>query len=532
MSHLDVNAVGYQLPTGRLLLDEVSFKVGTGDLVGLIGANGVGKTTMLRLLAGEEEPTTGVLSVGGPTAFMRQMIDAEATPTVRHLYLSLAPERFRAAAERLTRAERRLTDAPDDDDAQMSYAGALTVWEEVGGYDLEITWAASADRAVGSPWSALADRSMATFSGGEQKRLVLELLFASEYEILLLDEPDNFLDIPGKRWLADRLRQSDKTILYVSHDRELLATAADKLVTIEARGAWTHGGSFAGWAEAREERKARLDDEHKRWLAERKRLFHHMKIMKQRAMISDANAKRAKAAETRLRHYDEAGPPPDQVKDQRVSMRLDGGRSGKRVVMVEQLELVDLTFPFDLELWYGDRIAVVGRNGTGKSHFLRLLAGETVDHEGTWKLGARVQPGLFSQLHHHPEWQGRRLLDLLADHELARGPAMSRLRRYELTDQADHEWETLSGGQQARFQILLLELSGANLLLLDEPTDNLDVASAEALEAGLATFEGTVLVVSHDRWFLRGFDRFLVFTDDGEVVESDDQRHALLEATA
>ncbi|MDH3683643.1 MAG: ATP-binding cassette domain-containing protein, partial [Acidimicrobiia bacterium] len=326
MSHLDINDVSYRLPGGRPLLADVSFKVGSGEHVGLIGANGVGKTTMLRLIAGEVQPAAGVVAVGEPVAYLRQLVDPAATPTVRDLYLAASPERYRAAAERLNRAEATLRTATaeggDAERRSLAYAEALTGWEEVGGYDLEILWAASADQAVGEPWSALADRRVDSFSGGEQKRLQLELLFRSELDILLLDEPDNFLDIPGKQWLADRLNDSDKTILYVSHDRELLATAADKLVTIEAKGAWTHGGSFVGWAEARDARKARIDDEHKRWSAERKRLFDHMKIMKQRAAINDANASRARAAETRLRHFEEAGPPPDRVTEQRVSMRL------------------------------------------------------------------------------------------------------------------------------------------------------------------------------------------------------------------
>ena len=532
MSHIDVSDVNYRLPDGRPLLDDVSFKVAPGDHVALIGANGVGKTTMLRLIAGDDRVNSGAITAGGPTAFMRQMIDEAEAPTLRHLYLALSPARYRQAAQRLERAEKRVAEAAgtaDSDDANVRYAGALTAWGEIGGYDLEVLWAASADRALGSgsDWATVAERPMSTFSGGEQKRLTLELLFHSEYEILLLDEPDNFLDIPGKRWLAEQMNRCEKTILFVSHDRQLLDEASSKVVTIEAKGAWTHGGSFSGWADARDARMARLDDEHKRWQAERKRLVDYVRIMKQRAAISDGNASRARAAETRLRHYDEAGPPPEQVKEQNVSMRLEGGRSGKRVVMAEGLELADLTFPFDIELWYGDRIAVVGLNGTGKSHFLRLLNGEEIVHNGSWKLGARVQPGLFSQLHAHPEWHGKRLLDLLGDLDINRGPAMGKLRRYELSDQAEQDWDSLSGGQQARFQILLLEISGANLLLLDEPTDNLDVASAEALEAGLESFDGTVVVVSHDRWFLRSFDRFLIFQGDAEVVESDDPDRAL-----
>jgi ATPase subunit of ABC transporter with duplicated ATPase domains len=200
--------------------------------------------------------------------------------------------------------------------------------------------------------------------------------------------------------------------------------------------------------------------------------------------------------------------------------------------------------PFDLEVWYGERVAVLGSNGSGKSHFLRLLAAggsdpdvehrpvsasleaiEPVRHTGRARLGARVRPGWFVQTHAHPELVGRTLLEVLHrgdEHRagMPREQAARALDRYELAHSAEQRFESLSGGQQARFQILLLELSGATLLLLDEPTDNLDVESAEALEEGLATFEGTVLAVTHDRWFARGFDRFLVYGSDGSVYES------------
>ncbi|MDH4365110.1 MAG: ATP-binding cassette domain-containing protein, partial [Acidimicrobiia bacterium] len=329
MANLDVSALGYRLPGGQVLLDDVSFRVAPGEHVGLIGANGVGKTTLLRVLAGDEAPTAGAVAAGGPLVWMRQWV-GEGDGTVRQLYLSLSPERYRAAAERLEAAERRLAREPGDD-ASLRYARALTAWEDIGGYDLEVWWAASATRAVGLPWTAVADRPVGTFSGGERKQLALELLFGSEYPILLLDEPDNFLDIPHKAWLASEIRRSAKTILFVSHDRELLADAAHKVVTLEARGAWTHGGSFDGWAEARDARQARIDDEHRRWADERKRLVAHMRTMKARAAQNDANASRARAAETRLRHFDQAGPPPERVRDQQITMALRGGRSGKRV---------------------------------------------------------------------------------------------------------------------------------------------------------------------------------------------------------
>ena len=202
-------------------------------------------------------------------------------------------------------------------------------------------------------------------------------------------------------------------------------------------------------------------------------------------------------------------------------MRLKGGRTGVRAFTCERLELTGLMKPFSLEIFFGERVAVLGSNGSGKSHFLRLLAGRDVAHTGRWKSGARVVTGHFAQTHAHPELTGRPLVDILwTEHAKNRGAAMAVLRRYELERQGDQAFDRLSGGQQARFQILRLELAGTTALLLDEPTDNLDLASAEALEEGLKAFEGTVIAVTHDRWFTRSFDRFVLFQGDGEVVET------------
>ena len=227
---------------------------------------------------------------------------------------------------------------------------------------------------MGKPWDDVRDRPVGTLSGGQQKRFALELLLRGPDEVLLLDEPDNFLDVPGKRWLEERLRESPKSVLYVSHDRELLARTADRVVAVEGGSAWTHPAGFASWHEARVSRHGRLEENRRRWDEEREKLRQLMLMYKQKAAYNSDMASRYQSAQTRLRKFEEAGPPPLPPKDQDITMNLTGGRTGKRAVICEQLELDDLTFPFDLEIWYGDRVAVLGANGTGKSHFLRLLA--------------------------------------------------------------------------------------------------------------------------------------------------------------
>nr|WP_157345068.1 ATP-binding cassette domain-containing protein [Nocardioides sp. MAH-18] len=537
------------MPDGRVLLDDVSFRVGEGAKVALVGANGAGKTTLLRIITGDLAPHAGVVTRSGGLGVMRQMVGAGLgdEPTVADLLRSVAPARVRAAAEAVDASELALMDT-DDEKTQMRYAEALSEYADAGGYDLEVTWDVCTMAGLGVPFDRARHRELRTLSGGEQKRLVLEYLLRGPDEVLLLDEPDNYLDVPGKIWLEERIRESDKTVLMISHDRELLNNTATRVVTVELGSAgnlvWTHPGGFASYHEARRERFARFEELRKRWDEEHAKLRTQMLMYKQKAAYNSDMASRYQAAQTRLRKFEEAGPPTEQPREQQVTMRLQGGRTGKRAVVCEQLELTGLMRPFDLEVWYGERVAVLGSNGSGKSHFLRLLAiGGTrpdkehepvgdveiapVQHRGTARLGARVRPGWFVQTHEHPELIGRTLLEILHRGDerrdgMGREQASRVLDRYELSAQAEQRFESLSGGQQARFQILLLELSGATLLLLDEPTDNLDVQSAEALEDGLAAFEGTVLAVTHDRWFARGFDRFLVYGADGSVYESDE----------
>jgi ATPase subunit of ABC transporter with duplicated ATPase domains len=547
MGHLDVSRVSLALPDGRMLLDEVSFRVGEGTKSALIGPNGAGKTTLLRILCGDLEPTSGAVTRSGGLGVMRQFVGSvRDDSTVRDLLLSVAPPRLRDAAAAVDVAELDLMEV-DDEPTQLRYAHALAEWSDAGGWTAEVLWDTCTTEALGVPFERARWREVRTLSGGEQKRLVLEALFRGPDEVLLLDEPDNYLDVPGKLWLEQLLADSPKTVLYVSHDRELLARTADRVVTLElgAAGntAWIHGGGFTSYAEARAERNSRLEELRRRWDEEHAKLKALVVRLRQKAEYNDGMAGAYQAACTRLERFEREGPPNAVPREQTVAMRLRGGRTAKRAVVCTGLELEGLMKPFDLEVWFGERVAVLGSNGSGKSHFLRLLAAGGSDpdaehrpvaglritpvaHSGAARLGSRVRPGWFAQTHEHPELVGRTLLDILwrgDEHRdgMGREQVARVLDRYELAQAAEQPFETLSGGQQARLQILLLELSGATLLLLDEPTDNLDVVSADALDAGLDGFEGTVVAVTHDRWFARSFDRFVIFRADGTVEETD-----------
>ncbi|MDQ6674990.1 MAG: ATP-binding cassette domain-containing protein [Chloroflexota bacterium] len=517
MAFIEVLELGYTLPGKRLLFRDVEFRVAAGQRVALIGGNGVGKSTLLRIVAGEDTDYTGTARVDGSHLYMRQFVASPDT-TVRELLRGLLPVAMRDAGAELLAAE--LTAQRDSSDAAgLCYAEAVARWQELGGYAEEAAWNAACGIVLDQPYDAVADRCIAQLSGGEAKRLVLEALFRSEADILLLDEPDNFLDLHGKRWLEQRMIDSSKTILFVSHDRELLSRTAEKLVTIESDGAWVHSGTFATYAEARVRRVENLEEDFRRFQEQRQALVDTMRQYKQWAALNAKFASRARASETRLRHFDEEHAPPERAVEQRVQMRLGGGRSGTIVLRAKQLAIPDLLETFDFEVRFGQRVAIVGPNGSGKSHFLRLIAGLPVHHRGEIVLGARVKVGYFSQTHDAPGWAGKTVLEVCQDIGLDRGTAMGALRRYELDRRWDVGYAKLSGGQQARLQILLLELGGSTLLALDEPTDNLDVASAEALERALAAYAGTVVAVSHDRWFLNGFDRFLEFGKDGSVAE-------------
>ena len=510
---ITVSELAYAPPGGDQLFFDVSFGVAPGEHAALVGANGVGKSTILRILSGVIEADEGEYNVLGTMLSMTQDVGmSRPTDSLRDMLIEVAPTQLRQAGRRLAAAERNL-----GNDDGMEYAEALADWGDLGGYELETKWYAAADRSVKTKIDDFSRRLVSELSGGERKRLVLDLLLTSGSDVLLLDEPDNYLDIPTRGWLEDRILETKSTILMVSHDRRLLERVANKIVVIEGSGAWVHGGSYTTFPEARAKRQEQLGDELKRWNDEERRLFHHMKIMKQRAAQNFKNATKANAAETRWEKFVAAGPPPPPVPDQKIHVRLRGADAARRVAKLDDVAIDGLFLPFSEEIHHGERVGLIGPNGTGKTHLLDVLAGKGQPTEGTVGFGPRTSVGMFTQVNNRPEFANRTALDIVRDRLVDEEKSMRALARYGLHANARQEFPTLSGGQKARLEILCLELDGHNVLLLDEPTDNLDIESSEALELALDGFEGTVVAVSHDRTFLETLDRFIMITDGGEV---------------
>ena len=347
MGHIDVSEVQYWLPDGRILLGNINFRVGDGTKVALVGPNGSGKTTLMKMICKDLEPHAGAISITGGLGVMRQFIgQVRDNTTVRELLISVASEKIRKVVASLASAEAKLV-TEDNEKNQLQYAQAISDWNDVGGYDLEVTWDICCNEALRKSYDEVKDRSVNTLSGGEQKRLVLSSLLRGSDEVLLLDEPDNYLDVPGKEWLEQQLVQSEKTILFVSHDRELLNRVAQRIVTVElgATGntVWVHGGNFASWHDARKARIERFAEMLRRWEEEHERLVELVRTLQSQAKSSLDMASKYRAMQTRLRKFEEIGPPESPPMEQNVKVQLKGARTGERVITCEELQLEGLS---------------------------------------------------------------------------------------------------------------------------------------------------------------------------------------------
>jgi ABC-type multidrug transport system ATPase subunit len=488
VSHVVCSNLAYAHPGGDLLFSEVAFRISPGRHVGLVGTNGVGKSTLFGVLAGELQADEGEVSLGGRVALMPQDVGAAGDArTVRELLLSFAPGPLRAAGEAMRDAERRLE--AGDDAAGMALGTAIADWSDLGGYELEGRWDAACRRIVRAGLPELADRPAVTLSGGERKRLVLDVLFASDADVLLLDEPDNFLDVPAKEALERQIAGSKKTVCLISHDREVLSGAVDAILTLEAaargctaartpripRPGRTASGAWATRSSAGRTRSAGLRELVRTVQGARPLQPGLGQEGRRGGEPLAALARRRPPAAPRGRPaHQGAGCAARTPPGASWRIREAGHRRARRAVLRRGA------------LRRARRPHRPQRRRQDPSH--AAARGEEEPDRGAVVLGPASRPA--SSRSSTPAATLRPTVLDAVEERLPRRRRDGRARRYGLAEAARRSYDVLSGGQKARLEILCLELEGHNLLLLDEPTDNLDIDSSEALETALDGFQG------------------------------------------
>jgi ATPase subunit of ABC transporter with duplicated ATPase domains len=520
---IDAHGVSFTYPDGTAPLEDVTFKVPTGSVTALVGPNGVGKTTLLEIIAGTLTADEGVIRSDTEISYMRQNpgFDGRESATVLDAVALSLPQSLQGVHRELQALTQDVGEG-----SGMALAHQLELWQSLGGYDAEAQWDRATRAVLDQGLSEASSRKLSELSGGERKAIILRSYLSSRVPTLILDEPDNFLDLYSKGWLADELKSTSKTILLVSHDRSILSYAVDRIVSLEHNGVWTHGANYITFPAARADRTARLAKDLDAWKAEERRLYRYYKLLKQRASLSEAMAARADAAQTRWERFKEAGPPPLPPPLREITTRFEGSRTGKEAVRLSAFEVDGLVGEFSVTIYNEDRVALLGENGVGKSTFLKALIAERPSDDRSLRFGPTARIGYFSQ-DNTITTDATSLLDVVLGSFRNENEARSALGRYRLGEHVRHRLDELSGGQKARVQLLLLERRKPNVLLLDEPTDNLDLESILVIEEALIDLDATLLAITHDATFTRVFNRFLLFDRDGVVAEPSSRAQAL-----
>jgi len=518
------------------VFENLSWEIHDDRVVGLVGPNGCGKSTLLRLISGELESDTGFLvrQKGLTSGYLRQEPQLEPGYTVWQEVLAASTELARVEEE-LARVEEQLA-APDVYGNEKALARVLNrqarlldEYTQLGGPSYEgrvrstLTSLGFSEADTGLPVDVL--------SGGQKKLVGLARLLVVRPDVLLVDEPDNHLDLKGKAFLEQFIRSHKGTVIIVSHDRYLLDMVVDEIVELEDGRLTRYPGSYSEYAFEKQVRLLRQQQLYQAQQKEIARLEQAAKRLLTWGKLYD-NEKFSKRGKNILKRLDKIERVEHPVLDRRrMGLELNGWRGSNKV-----LEIVDLdkVFPpsdanddetiilagLNLLVWRGERVGLVGPNGAGKSLLYRLILGQETPSGGEIRIGPSVKIGYYAQEHDILDYD-RTLIDTVRNMaKLSENGAVSFLGRFLFSyDQARSTVATLSGGERSRLQLALLMLSDANFLLLDEPTNNLDIPSAEVLEEALSEFEGTVLIISHDRYFLdRVVDRILEL-EDGVLTE-------------
>ncbi|HET7010740.1 MAG TPA: ABC-F family ATP-binding cassette domain-containing protein [Anaerolineales bacterium] len=476
--------------------------------VALVGPNGVGKTTLLSILAGEETPDSGQVqrARGVRIGYLRQetITETAAGPTLWDHALEAFGDLRRREAE-LARLEADMAEPSKTVRALARYGPMQEAFELDGGY----VYASRARQILsGLGFGAAArERRLDELSGGERTRAELARLLLEDPDLLLLDEPTNHLDLEAVEWLESWLRDWPGSALIVSHDRYFLDRTVEQVWELRAAGIDVYHGNYSAYAAQRAERNAHAQ---RHYEADQERIQREQEYI--RRNIAGQNTRQAQGRRKRLdRHLRESAVDrPEEARRLKLSLPA-GVRAGDRVLETFGLVIAHpgtgepLVSVPDLLLGRGDCAAILGPNGAGKTSFLRTLLGERPPRSGDVRLGAKVKPGYFAQASDRLD-ASRRLLDEIQNLDPKMGTQAARdwLGRFHFTgDAVEKSVGSLSGGERGRLALACLALEGANLLLLDEPTNHLDLPSQEALQEALAAFPGTILLVSHDRYLVR-----------------------------
>ncbi len=499
---------GYQT-----LLDGVTLAVSAGEKVGMVGKNGCGKTSLLKILTGAQKADSGEIS-------LRRALRVGYLPQEFELDLTLSVhENIAAGASDVVDAIRRYENG-DGSDAELS--DLLHLIDHADGWNLDSRIKATST-ALGTP---PLDTPVATLSGGEKRRVALCRALASQPDLLLLDEPTNHLDAESIRWLEDFLKSYSGAVIFVTHDRYFLDVIATRIIEIDYGKAFSHPGNYTAYLESKavrnqiaeqtERRRQRFLREELDWV----RSGVKARGTKSRHRLDQFYEIDGIAAPPEEREMDLLIPPPPELGNIVVEMEQAGvnvGTAASPRWLFRHL---------DLKLEAGQCTGIVGRNGAGKTTLLKVCLGQLDPSEGTAVIGKKVRINYIDQTRMALDGTGS-LLDEISDgqEKVQFGNQMlgarNYLRRFLFDDRRINERvDLLSGGERARLMLAKVLKTGGNLLVLDEPTNDLDLPSLRMLEEALADFDGCVLVVSHDRYFLdRVCDQVIAFEDNGVVVQ-------------
>jgi ATP-binding cassette subfamily F protein 3 len=502
------------------VLTGVTFEVRQGERIALLGKNGSGKTTLLRIVSGEEEPDSGVKAVrkGAKLGFLKQIPELTADATVKTILYSVFQEILAEKAE-MDQIEAGLNgNTPDA--LLIKYGKLQEQYETRGGYRID----GEVGRIVrGLRIDDLLDRDFNKLSGGEKTRVMLGRMMLQAPEVLMLDEPTNHLDLFSLEWLEDYLREYRGTILVTSHDRYFLNRVVNRVVELEAGKAVLYKGNFTYYVS---EKEARLQQQLHRYQDQQKQI----RQLQEAAQRLHDWAKRADnskmhrqafSIEKRLERIEKIDRPKREANLKAEFSKLSF--SGKEVITIRALRKSfgdkSVLDNLDLQIYQGERVGILGKNGSGKSTLFKILAGELEPDRGEAKLGRSIcyaylpQTIVFTQ-------PSRNILETVR-FELRIGEETARrlLASYKFkNEELLKQVQTLSGGEKSRLKICLLMQNELNLLLLDEPTNHLDLASREWLEEALEHFSGTMVFISHDRYFINKFATRLVELKDGRLT--------------